>query len=131
MVVVGESPYAESQGDTLNKLDLTITNGAGNLITACDNTGKPVIVVLLSGRPMIIDGEINKCAAFVAAWLPGNQGGGVADVLYGKCNFTGKLTHTWPASFNQIPINTGTIHTDEQKGGGGTPLFPYGFGLSY
>ena len=131
VVVVGESPYAEGNGDNLNSLDLTNTNGAGTLITTCYNIGKPVIIVLLSGRPLIIDGEINKCAAFVAAWLPGGQGAGVADVLYGDYNFSGKLTHSWPVTYAQIPINTGKVYSEEQKGSGGTALFPVGYGLIY
>jgi beta-glucosidase len=131
VVVVGESPYAEGNGDNLNNLDLTNTNTAGSLISTCYATGKPVIVVLLSGRPLIIDGEIGNCAAFVAAWLPGSKGIGVADVLYGDYNFTGKLTHIWPATYAQIPINTGKVYSEEQKGTGGTPLYAYGFGLTY
>ena len=131
VVVVGESPYAEGSGDNLNSLDLTNTNGAGNLITTCHNSGKPVIVVLLSGRPMIIDGEIANCDAFVAAWLPGAEGGGIADVLYNDYNFTGTLTNTWPASYGQIPINTGPTYSDEPHGSGGAALFDYGFGLKY
>jgi beta-glucosidase len=131
VVVVGESPYAEGSGDNINSLDLTNTNGAGSLITTCHNSGKPVIVVLLSGRPMIIDGEIANCDAFVAAWLPGAEGGGIADVLYNDYNFTGTLTNTWPASYAQIPINTGPTYADEQHGSGGASLFDYGFGLKY
>jgi beta-glucosidase len=80
---------------------------------------------------MLIDTEIELCQAIVAAWLPGSEAGGVADVLYNDYNFTGTLTHTWPASSGQIPINTGTNYTDEQHGSGGTPLYPYGYGLHY
>jgi beta-glucosidase len=130
--VVGESPYAEGNGDNLNNLDLTNVNNAGSLITTCSNSGKPVIVILISGRPLIIDTELSKCAAFVAAWLPGGQGSGIADVLYGGTyNFTGTLTNTWPASYGQIPINTGTNYADEQHGSGGAPQFAFGFGLKY
>ena len=118
-------------GDTVNQLDLTKSNNAGALITACHSTGKPVIVVLISGRPMCIEHEIGLCAAFVCAWLPGSMGAGVADVLYGEYNFTGKLTHCWPADYAQIPINTGNVYSEEQKGRGGQPLFDYGYGLSY
>ena len=80
---------------------------------------------------MIIDGEINNCDAFVAAWLPGGEGGGIADVLYNDYNFTGTLTNTWPSSYGQIPINTGPTYADEPQGSGGAPLFDYGFGLKY
>jgi beta-glucosidase len=91
---------------------------------------KPIILVLLSGRPMIIADQIDKCKAFVAAWLPGSEGGGVADVLYGAYNFTGKLNHTWPKTFDQIPINANPA-SDEKKGVGGAPLFNIGDGLKY
>jgi beta-glucosidase len=129
VVVVGEKPYAEQYGDC-SVPDLSECENAG-LIEQCYNSGKPVILVIVSGRPMIIDTEINWCKAVVAAWLPGGEGGGVADVLFGEYGFTGKLTHTWPASAEQIPINTGTVYDDEQQGSGGEPWYPYGYGLSY
>ncbi|MBN1759373.1 MAG: glycoside hydrolase family 3 C-terminal domain-containing protein [Chitinispirillaceae bacterium] len=129
VVVVGERPYAEQFGDCTVP-DLSECENAG-LIEQCYNSGKPVILVIVSGRPMVIDTEINWCKAVVAAWLPGGEGGGVADVLYGEHNFTGKLTHTWPASAGQIPINTGTVYADEKQGSGGEPLYPYGYGLTY
>jgi beta-glucosidase len=131
VVVVGELPYSESAGDTINQLDLTRSNNAAALIAACNATGKPVIVVLLSGRPLCIEQEIGQCAAFVCVWLPGSMGIGVADVLYGDYNFSGKLTHSWPANYAQIPINTGKVYSEEQKGSGGNPMFPYGYGLQY
>ncbi len=154
VLVIGEGPYAEGQGDhgfansptatyksctscdlyKNQKMSIFLSDcpNAG-LLDKCFDSGKPVIVVLISGRPMIITQEIAKAKAFVAAWLPGSEGGGVADVLYSvnNANFTGRLTHTWPASFEQIPINTGPSYSDEQKGSGGTPLFEYGYGLSY
>jgi beta-glucosidase len=79
--------------------------------------------VLLSGRPMIIDRALEKCDAFVAAWLPGTEGAGVADVLFGAWKPTGKLSFSWPRSMAQIPINAGSRNYD--------PLFKYGFGLTY
>ena len=129
VVVVGENPYAEQYGDSPVP-DLSELPNA-SLVEKCFNSGKPVILVMVTGRPVLIDTEINWCTAAVAAWLPGGEGGGIADVLFGDYNFTGKLTHTWPASAEQIPINTGTVYADEQKGIGGEPLFPYGFGLEY
>jgi hypothetical protein len=66
---------------------------------------------------------LNDCDAFVAAWLPGTEGQGIADVLFGDYNFTGKLSHSWPRTMDQIPINSGDANYD--------PLFPYGFGLAY
>jgi len=79
--------------------------------------------VLLSGRPMIIDQAIGKADAFVAAWLPGTEGQGVTDVLFGDYKPTGKLSHTWPAAMSQIPINVGDASY--------APLFKFGFGLTY
>jgi beta-glucosidase len=153
VLVVGEMPYAEGQGDHGH----VNPTGAGSypdcpqcdeyknkemsinladcphaeLIDKCVGSGKPVIIVLISGRPMIINDALEKSSAFVCAWLPGSEGAGVADVLYNGTDFTGKLTHTWPASFEQIPINTGTVIADEQQGSGGAPLFEYGYGLTY
>ena len=80
-------------------------------------------MVLLSGRPMIVTDEIGKWDGFIAAWLPGTEGTGVADVLFGDFDFSGKLSMTWPRSMKQIPINFGDNDYD--------PLFEFGFGLSY
>jgi beta-glucosidase len=85
--------------------------------------GIPLVVIVVAGRPMIINDAFGDAAAFVVAWLPGTEGTGVADVLFGDYNFTGKLPHTWPRSILQVPINAGDANYD--------PLFPYGFGLSY
>jgi beta-glucosidase len=85
--------------------------------------GIPVVVVLLSGRPMIINDALAGCDSFVAAWLPGTEGQGVADVLFGDYRPTGKLSFTWPRSMAQIPINIGDANYD--------PLFKYGFGLTF
>jgi beta-glucosidase len=147
VLVIGEAPYAEGCGDngstdannTTNisqypgkAISIILANCPNaSLVDKCYNSGKPVVIVLLSGRPMVLSTEMNKCGAFVCAWLPGTEGGGVADVLYGDYSFTGKLTHTWPASMGQIPINTGTSYTDDPKGSGGTPLYEYGYGLTY
>jgi beta-glucosidase len=149
VLIVGEAPYSETQGDhgldeasgescpncymyAEGKMSIFLKDCPNaNLIEQCSASGKPVIIVLISGRPMIITDELAKCGAFVAAWLPGSEGGGVADVLFGDAPFSGKLTHTWPRSFDQIPINTGTAYSDEPKGSGGDPLFEYGYGLTY
>jgi beta-glucosidase len=154
VLVIGEPPYAEGHGDNgrVTSPDAEYVECPGcveypgkavsiklsecpksDLLTKCFNSNKPVIVVLISGRPLIITNEIAKAKGFVAAWLPGSEGAGVADVFY-KVNgatFTGKLNHTWPASFEQIPINTGASYTDEPKGSGGAPLFEFGYGLTY
>jgi beta-glucosidase len=110
--------------------DFSTLQNAG-LIQTCFNSGKPVILVMVTGRPLPIDTELPWCKAIVAAWLPGSEGGGVADVLFGAYDFTGTLSHTWPASASQIPINAGPVYNDEQHGSGGVPLFEYGFGLRY
>lgn len=130
VLVVGEKPYAEGSGDLSSAPDFSSLAEA-NLVQKCAGSGKPVILVMITGRPMLLDTEQGSCKAIVAAWLPGSEGGGIADVLYKDYDFTGTLTHTWPASAGQIPINTGTVYTDEQKGSGGTPQWAYGFGLNY
>jgi beta-glucosidase len=129
VVVVGELPYAEGMGDSANPALSRCRYSP--LIDSCYKTGKTVIVVMISGRPLLITDKLALCSAFVAAWLPGTEGIGVADVLYGNYNFTGKITHTWANTLSQIPINTGTVYADEPKGSGGTPLFEYGYGLTY
>ncbi|MGE5350846.1 MAG: glycoside hydrolase family 3 protein [Acidobacteriota bacterium] len=120
IAVIGETPYAEGAGD---RKDLRISNEDIKVITNLKNAGIPVVTVLISGRPMIISDIIDKTDAFVAAWLPGTEGQGVADVLFGDFNFKGKLTHSWPKTMAQIPVNVGDRNLD--------PLFKYGFGLYY
>jgi beta-glucosidase len=120
IVVVGETPYAEGNGD---RNDLALSPEDITTINNIKNAGIPYVIILISGRPMIITDELADCNAFVAAWLPGTEGQGIADVIFGDYNFTGKLSHSWPRNMNQIPINYGDANYD--------PLFPYGFGLSY
>jgi beta-glucosidase len=119
LVVVGEMPYAETQGD---RQDLSLSQTSHALISKAKEAGVPVITLLISGRPLILDDAIGKSDALLAAWLPGTEGQGVADVLFGDYNPTGKLSRTWPQSNQQI---SGRAGADEK------PLFPYGFGLSY
>ncbi len=85
--------------------------------------GLKVVVVLVAGRPMIIDAIIDWADAIVVAWLPGTEGAGITDVLFGDVRPTGKLPHSWPRSMAQIPINQGDATYD--------PLFPYAYGLPY
>ncbi len=119
IVVVGETPYAEYEGDDE---DLTLNEQDKNAINAvCD--AMPCVVVLVSGRPMIVTEEISKADAFVAAWLPGTEGDGVAQVLFGDYSFTGRLPMSWPRSMDQIPVNVGDADY--------APLFAYGYGLRY
>jgi beta-glucosidase len=120
VVVVGEEPYAEFEGD---RADLSLGQADKDAIAAARKTGKPVVVVLLSGRPMVVTDELGLADAFVAAWLPGTEGAGVADVLFGDHKPTGKLPMSWPRTNAQIPINVGDATYD--------PLYKYGYGLTY
>jgi beta-glucosidase len=120
IVVVGEGPYAEGVGD---RDDLTLAAEDVTAIKNMKQAGIPVVVVLFSGRPMIINEALGQCDAFVAAWLPGTEGQGVTDVLFGDYKPTGKLSFSWPRSMAQIPINVGDKNYD--------PLFKYGYGLTF
>ncbi|NUN69245.1 MAG: glycoside hydrolase family 3 C-terminal domain-containing protein [Bacteroidetes bacterium] len=120
VVVVGEQPYAEFMGD---KADLSLSPEDVAVVEKLRARKAQVVVVLLSGRPMIVTPVLEKSAAFVAAWLPGTEGQGVADVLFGDHAPTGKLPHSWPRTMQQVPINVGDKEYD--------PLFPFGFGLTY
>ena len=117
VVVVGEKPYAEMIGD---RKDLKLDNEDLEVIKRFTDNDIPVVVVLLSGRPMIVTDEIGKWDGFIAAWLPGTEGTGVADVLFGDYKPTGKLSFSWPKSMNQFPIDPNDDH-----------LFSFGFGLTY
>jgi len=120
VVVVGEKPYVEFTGDTDS---LTLSNRDIDRVRTAKEQGIPVVVVVISGRPLILDSISPYCDAIVAAWLPGSMAGpGIADVLFGDYNFTGKLSFTWPKSMDQIPIND----RDGKKG-----LYPFGYGLTY
>lgn len=145
IVVIGEKPYAEGLGDIREGNNVIIETGSliqGKLnvlapygrslaladlhpedlktITNITNKGIPVITILFSGRPLIINEELSKSIAFIAAWLPGSEGDGIADMLFGEHQFQGKLSFTWPNS------------THPRMNRGDSPyeaLFPYGFGL--
>ena len=120
VVVVGEQPYAEYLGDAR---DLSLNASDSATIDLAKQIGKPVVVVLLSGRPLLLDGSLGKADALVAAWLPGSEGQGVADVLFGNYAPTGKLPVVWPRSLDQVPTNLTNVKPN--------PQFAYGFGLSY
>ncbi len=120
VVVVGETPYAEMNGD---RRDLSLAKEDVQAIANAKKAGVPVVVVLFSGRPMLITDALANADAFIAAWLPGTEGTGIADVLFGDYKPSGKLPVSWPKSAAQIPINVGDGNYD--------PLFPFGFGLSY
>lgn len=118
IVVVGEPPYAETFGDNLN---LTIPAPGPSVIQSVCGAAK-CVVVLISGRPLVVEPYLGDMDALVAAWLPGSEGQGVADVLFGDYGFTGKLPRTWFKSVDQLPMNVGDAHYD--------PLFPFGYGLT-
>ncbi len=120
VVVIGEKPYAEGIGDSAN---LALERADIEAVANIKDTGIPVVVILISGRPMIINEVLDKADVFIAAWLPGTEGQGVADVLFGDYKPTGKLSYTWPRSIDQVPINVGDSDYD--------PLFKYGYGLTY
>ncbi|KAL9331378.1 hypothetical protein ACSQ67_000988 [Phaseolus vulgaris] len=118
IVVLGEHPYAETHGDNMN---LAIPDPGPEIIRNICGVTKCVVIVI-SGRPLVIEPYVGIIDALVAAWLPGSEGQGVADVLYGDYGFTGRLPRTWFKSVDQLPMNVGDPHYD--------PLFPFGFGLS-
>ncbi|GAA1412616.1 glycoside hydrolase family 3 protein [Catellatospora coxensis] len=120
IAVVGETPYAEGQGDRTGSMSLDRDDLRA--IDTLRKAGVPVIVVLVSGRPLDIAANLPAWNALLAAWLPGTEGGGVADVLFGAVPPTGKTPMTWMNSVSQQPINAGD---------GQTPLFAQGFGLTY
>jgi beta-glucosidase len=120
IAVVGETPYAEWEGDRPGELGLDPDDLA--TIDRLRAAGVPVVVVLVSGRPLDIAAQLPDWDALVAAWLPGTEGQGVADVLFGVVEPTGTLPMTWMRSASQQPIN---------EGDGQVPLFQYGFGLTY
>jgi beta-glucosidase len=122
VVVIGEKPYAEGAGDSS---DLALS--AEDLLTLATvkKTGIPVVLVLLSGRPLILGDALAQADSVVAAWLPGSEGGGVADILFGVAKPVGKLSRTWPRSMEQLPLTINSVPKASD------PLFPFGFGLSY
>ncbi|MDO0911530.1 glycoside hydrolase family 3 N-terminal domain-containing protein [Streptomyces sp. DT2A-34] len=122
VVVVGETPYAEGVGDVGNGHDLRLSPADQAAVDKVCGAMK-CAVLIVSGRPQLIDDEsLAGIDALVASWLPGTEGDGVADVLYGKRPFTGQLPVTWPKSEAQPPINVGDTSYD--------PRFPYGWGLT-
>lgn len=118
IVAVGEHSYAETLGDSFN---LTIADpGPSTIRNVCKHV--KCAVVLISGRPVVIEPYVETIDALVAAWLPGTEGRGMTDVLFGDYGFTGKLARTWFKSVDQLPMNVGDAHYD--------PLYPFGFGLT-
>jgi beta-glucosidase len=147
IVVIGERPYAEGMGDIRDGDNVIIEAGSqikGQMkvlepygdtlelarlhpedfqtVKHITDKGIPVVAVLVSGRTLLIDKELDKSSAFIAAWLPGSEGQGVSDVLFGDCDFQGKLSFTWPKS---------KLISDNRKENNYAPLFPFGYGLRY
>lgn len=147
VVVIGEKPYAEGMGDIRTGEDVIVQAGSqikgllkvlepyGDSLVLADlhpedletisnirSRGVPVVAVMLSGRPLVTNKELDESSAFVAAWLPGSEGQGVADVLFGDADFTGKLSFSWPRQAGNTP-NMGDLDYD--------PLYPHGYGLNY
>ena len=120
VVVIGELPYAEGNGD---RADLALAPEDVAAVAKMKAAGIPVVVILFSGRPMILGGVLDQADAVVAAWLPGTEGEGIADVLFGDFKPTGKLSFAWPRSMAQVATHPG--------GKGYDPLFAFGYGLSY
>ncbi|MBX2946872.1 MAG: glycoside hydrolase family 3 C-terminal domain-containing protein [Cyclobacteriaceae bacterium] len=130
VIVIGETPYAEFFGDIggeMNKYQLTLTEAHQQLIDTYTAKGIKTVVILISGRPLVVTRQINQCDAFVAAWLPGSEGDGIAEVLYGAHDFKGKLPHAWPKSEEDYTGKYGPNYWDITT----EPLFPYGYGLHY
>jgi beta-glucosidase len=147
VVVIGENPYAEGMGDVRASDQVIVESGSmirGQMkvleaygttlelarlhpedlatIRSIAERGVPVVAVLVSGRPLVVNQELANSAAFVAAWLPGSEGKGVADVLFGAHDFQGRLSFSWPKDDLQR-ANVGDADYD--------PLFEFGYGLSY
>ena len=120
VVAVGERPYSEMHGDDL---DLELSEEDRAVVANAAAAGVPVVTLLISGRPMIADEEMAASDAFVAVWLPGTEGDGIADVLFGNHAPTGKLSFSWPRSVDQHPINVGDEYYD--------PRFEFGYGLTW
>lgn len=133
VVMVGETPYAEGYGDIggpewpfaapvqQEEKSLSLQPGDQQVVEDVCSAIEECVVLVVSGRPQVLTDQLGDIDALVASWLPGSEGAGVADVLFGKKPFTGKLPMSWPRSEDQVPINVGDKHYD--------PLFPYGWGL--
>ena len=120
IVAIGEKPYAEMNGD---RESLDLSKNDIELVDKLSKSGKPIVMVLISGRPMILEPILDKCDAILAAWLPGSEGAGISDILFGDYSPTAKLSFSWPKNMKQIPINFGDTNYD--------PLYRFGHGLTF
>jgi beta-glucosidase len=124
VVGIGEAPYAETAFPDIN------IAGTAQCATY-KGQGKKVILVVVSGRPVDISSAVSSCDAIIIAMWPGSEGEGLADLLYGKNDFTGRLSYTWPANLSQEPINWGYPGNGKANYGTKVPQWPYGYGLNY
>ncbi|MEL0068601.1 MAG: glycoside hydrolase family 3 N-terminal domain-containing protein [Gammaproteobacteria bacterium] len=129
IVVFGETPYSEGAGD-VNSLEYQAGNKSDlTLLQSLKSQNIPVVSIFISGRPLWVNAELNASDAFVAAWLPGSEGDGIAEVIFNNASgavnydFRGKLSYSWPNTPSQTPLNVGTM--------GYSPLFEFGYGLTY
>ncbi len=133
IAVIGETPYSEGCGDIPSPqggsscanrpTTLEVDSADVAVVQKMKNAGLQTVVVLVTGRPLMLDQILPIADAIVVAWLPGTEGAGVTDVLFGDVHPTGKLPRTWPSSMSQIPINMGDANYN--------PLYPYAYGLTY
>jgi beta-glucosidase len=133
VAVIGETPYSEGCGDIPNPIGgslctnrpttLEVDSADVAVVQKMKNAGLKVVVVLVAGRPLMLDQILPLADAIVMAWLPGTEGAGVTDVLFGDVHPTGTLPRTWPSSMSQIPINVGDANYN--------PQYPFGYGLTY
>lgn len=130
VIIVGEAPYAEFFGDVdgpMNLFQLRLTEAHQNYIKVYAEKGIKTVVVLISGRPLVVTEQIQQADAFVAAWLPGSEVDGIAEVLFGEYDFKGKLPHSWPKSTDDYQEKYGPNFWQSTP----EPLFPIGYGLRY
>jgi beta-glucosidase len=118
IVAIGETPYAEGRGD---RMDLSLSKDDAAAVKTMKAAGIPVVALVISGRPLVLGDVLDHMDGLMAAWLPGTEGDGVADVLFGDFKPMGKLAFSWPKSMAQVPAGAA----------GGSPQFALGFGLSY
>ncbi len=122
IAVIGELPYAEGMGD---RGDLSLDPRDAATVARLKSAGIPVVVLVISGRPLILGDVLDEADALLAAFLPGTEGQGIADVLFGDYNPTGKLSFSWPRSNDQLPLNANMPESEYD------PLFGFGYGLGY
>lgn len=150
VIVAALGETAEMSGESSSRTNIELPQSQKDLLQALKNTGKPVVLVLFAGRPMVLTNDIDKADAIINVWFPGSEAGlAIADVLFGKVNPSGKLPSTFPRSVGQIPIyynhkNTGRPLSNEKTDKCefekfrsnyldecNNPLYPFGYGLSY